>query len=239
MAYRIGICDDEQNIVLILTGYIEHYFQLQGEDVEIHTWNSGEELISDKVFGTGEGVDILFLDIELPDMNGVSIGRYIRNMVSDSIVQIVYISYKTSYAMQLFNIHPYDFLIKPVRQQQVSDTISSLLQINNEDRRFYVYRVNKVINKVLVGDIVYLESERKHMRLVMTDGTSREYVGKIKEEINNLPEYFVQIGQSYIVNYRHIRECRPEYVIMDNGTKLSISRGYKADVTDKILKLGV
>ena len=51
MAYRIGICDDEQNIVLILTGYIEHYFQLQGEDVEIHTWNSGEELISDKVFG--------------------------------------------------------------------------------------------------------------------------------------------------------------------------------------------
>lgn len=96
-----------------------------------------------------------------------------------------------------------------------------------------------MINKVLVGDIVYLESERKHMRLVMTDGTSREYVGKIKEEINNLPEYFVQIGQSYIVNYRHIRECRPEYVIMDNGTKLSISRGYKADVTDKILKLGV
>ena len=89
------------------------------------------------------------------------------------------------------------------------------------------------------ADIVYLESERKHMHLVMTDGTSREYVGKIKEEINNLPEYFVQIGQSYIVNYRHIRECRSEYVIMDNGTKLSISRGYKADVTDKILKLGV
>ena len=59
MAYRIGICDDEQNIVLTLTGYIEHYFQLQGDDVEIHTWNSGEELISDKVFGTGEGVDIL------------------------------------------------------------------------------------------------------------------------------------------------------------------------------------
>ena len=85
MAYRIGICDNEQNIVLILTGYIEHYFQLQGEDVEIHTWNSGEELISDKVFGTGEGVDILFLDIELPDMNGVSIGRYIRNMVSKAL----------------------------------------------------------------------------------------------------------------------------------------------------------
>ena len=113
MAYRIGICDDEQNIVLILTGYIEHYFQIQGEDVEINTWNSGEEQISDKVFGTGEGVDILFFDIELPEMNDVSIGRYMRNLVSDSIVQIVYISYKKSYPIQLFNQQQYDSLVKP------------------------------------------------------------------------------------------------------------------------------
>lgn len=98
MAYRIGICDDEQNIVLNIIGYVEHYFQLQGEDVEIHTWNSGEELISDKVFESGNEFDILFLDIELPDMNGVSIGQYIRNTMAVQIVQIVYISHKTSYA---------------------------------------------------------------------------------------------------------------------------------------------
>ena len=80
MVYRIGICDDEQNIVLNITGYVEHYFQLQGEDVEIHTWNSGEELIDDKAFECGREFDILFLDIELPDMNGVSIGQYVRNL---------------------------------------------------------------------------------------------------------------------------------------------------------------
>lgn len=237
MFYRIGICDDEYSICKEISQYVNNYFAECEDYADVYMWESGDSLIKDLEGGTV--LDILFLDIELPDMNGISIGRYVREQLKDSALSIVYISYKTSYAMQLFNIHPYDFLIKPVRQQQVSDTISSLLQINNEDRRFYAYRVNKVINKVLVGDIVYLESERKHMRLVMTDGTSREYVGKIKEEINNLPEYFIQIGQSYIVNYRHMRECRPEYVIMDNGTKLSISRGYKADVTDKILKLGV
>ena len=47
--------------MLNIIGYVEHYFQLQGEDVEIHTWNSGEELIRDKVFESGNEFDILFL----------------------------------------------------------------------------------------------------------------------------------------------------------------------------------
>ena len=213
MAYRIGICDDEQNIVLILTGYIEHYFQLQGEDVEIHTWNSGEELISDKVFGTGEGVDILFLDIELPDMNGVSIGRYIRNMVSDSIVQIVYISYKT----------------------MIASVISGILHMNGQDRRFYTYRVNKTVHKVAYGDICYLASDRKHIRIVMYNGNVKEFVGKLKDEIADLPDYYIQIGQSYVVNYSHISQFNPESVVMDNGDELMISRGYRAQVSEKLL----
>ena len=168
MAYRIGICDDEQNIVLNIIGYVEHYFQLQGEDVEIHTWNSGEELISDKVFESGNEFDILFLDIELPDMNGVSIGQYIRNTMADSIVQIVYISHKTSYAMQLFNVHPYDFLVKPVDENMIANVISGILHMNGRDRRFYTYKVNKAVHKVAYGDICYLASDRKHIRIVMS-----------------------------------------------------------------------
>lgn len=235
MAYRIGICDDEQNIVLTLTGYIEHYFQLQGDDVEIHTWNSGEELISDKVFGTGEGVDILFLDIELPDMNGVSIGQYIRNTVSDSIVQIVYISYKTSYAMQLFNVHPYDFLVKPIDENMIASVISGILHMNGQDRRFYTYRVNKIVHKVAYGDICYLASDRKHIRIVMYNGNVKEFVGKLKDEIADLPDYYIQIGQSYVVNYSHISQFNPESVVMDNGDELMISRGYRAQVSEKLL----
>lgn len=209
MAYRIGICDDEQNIVLNIIGYVEHYFQLQGEDVEIHTWNSGEELISDKVFESGNEFDILFLDIELPDMNGVSIGQYIRNTMADSIVQIVYISHKTSYAMQLFNVHPYDFLVKPVDENMIANVISGILHMNGRDR--------------------------KHIRIVMSDGSVKEFVGKLKDEISGLPDYYIQIGQSYVVNYSHISQFNPESVVMDNGDTLIISRGYRAQVSEELL----
>lgn len=237
MFYRIGICDDDNSLCIELIQYIKDYFDVREDNVYTYTWKSGGDLIKD--LNDNIELDILFLDIELPVMNGISIGKYVRERLNNAALQIVYISYKTSYAMQLFNIHPYDFLIKPIQKENVAATISSLLQISNEDKRFFTYRVNKVVGKVLLGDIVYLESDRKHIRIIMTDGIVKEYVGRLKEEIKSLPEYFIQIGQSYVVNYRHIRECKPEYVIMDNEKQLSVSRGYKADVTAKILKLGV
>lgn len=237
MLYRIGICDDDNSLCMELTKYIKDYFDVREDNVYIYTWKSGGDLIKD--LNDNIELDILFLDIEIPVMNGISIGKYVREKLNNAALQIVYISYKTSYAMKLFNINPYDFLIKPIEKENVSETISSLLQISSEDRRFFTFRVNKVVNKVLLGDIVYLESDRKHIRIVMTDGTVKEFVGRLKEEIKSLPEYFIQIGQSYVVNYRHIRECKPEYVIMDNEKQLGVSRGYKADVTAKILKLGV
>ncbi len=237
MLYRIGICDDDNSICVQLAQYIKDYFDVREDNADVYTWKSGGDLIKD--LNDNIELDILFLDIELPVMNGISIGRYVREELNNAVLQIVYISYKTSYAMQLFNIHPYDFLIKPIQEENVAETISSLLQISNEDRRFFTYKVNKVINKVLLGDIVYLESDRKHIRIIMTDGTVKEYVGRLKEEMESLPEYFIPIGQSYIINYRHIKECKPEYVVMDNGKQLGVSRGYKADVTAKILKLGV
>ena len=233
MFYRIGICDDEYSICKEVSQYVNNYFAECEDYADVYMWESGDSLIKDLEGGTV--LDILFLDIELPDMNGVSIGRYIRNMVSDSIVQIVYISYKTSYAMQLFNVHPYDFLVKPIDENMIASVISGILHMNGQDRRFYTYRVNKTVHKVAYGDICYLASDRKHIRIVMYNGNVKEFVGKLKDEIADLPDYYIQIGQSYVVNYSHISQFNPESVVMDNGDELMISRGYRAQVSEKLL----
>ena len=233
MFYRIGICDDEYSICKEISQYVNNYFAECEDYADVYMWESGDSLIKDLEGGTV--LDILFLDIELPDMNGVSIGQYIRNTVSDSIVQIVYISYKTSYAMQLFNIHPYDFLVKPIDENMIASVISGILHMNGQDRRFYTYRVNKTVHKVAYGDICYLASDRKHIRIVMYNGSVKEFVGKLKDEIDDLPDYYIQIGQSYVVNYSHISQFNPESVVMDNGDELMISRGYRAQVSEKLL----
>ena len=131
MKYRIGICDDEISACSELEQYITDYFKEQTDSVEVLVWNSAEEFIKDvpeKV-----NVDILFLDIQLPRKNGVDVGHYIRETANNAAMQIIYISSQTSYAMELFELHPYNFLVKPLNREKVCGEIQKLLQLDNQD----------------------------------------------------------------------------------------------------------
>ena len=102
MRYRIGICDDEISTCSELETCIQQCFRNKSDSVEIFVWNSAESFINDVPEKTD--LDILFLDIELPEKNGVDVGYYIRESMMNVGMHIIYISSKTSYALDLFDI---------------------------------------------------------------------------------------------------------------------------------------
>ena len=90
-------------------------------------------------------LDILFLDIELPEKNGVDVGYYIRESMMNVGMHIIYISSKTSYALDLFDIHPYNFFVKPLSCEKICSEIEKLLQLDRQDKRFlhtFIIKVN-------------------------------------------------------------------------------------------------
>ncbi len=78
----------------------------------------------------GTNYDLLFLDIELPQINGVAVGRYIRETIKNEIIQIAYISSKQKYAMELFEMHPINYLVKPLTYEKIAKVIDKFLLIN-------------------------------------------------------------------------------------------------------------
>ena len=86
MIYRIGICDDEQLTCSELENYINEIFECKDGEAEIYVWNSGEALKKD--ISNGVKIDILFLDIELQDSNGIELGKYIRNYMKNQLSRI-------------------------------------------------------------------------------------------------------------------------------------------------------
>ena len=227
MIYRIGICDDEQLTCSELENYINEIFGCKDDKAEIYVWNSGEALKKD--ISNGVKIDILFLDIELLDSNGIELGKYIRNYMKNMSMNIVYISSMTEYAMELFKIHPYDFVVKPFDKNEIENLIDEMCGYYKQDNKHFKYCVYGKTNMVMMRDIKYFESRGRHIIINLVDNQSIQYVGQLKNEIKKLPLNFVEIGKSYIINLKHMKECHVSYVVMDDGKELGISNRIKRE----------
>ena len=161
MIYRIGICDDEQLTCSELENYINEIFECKDDKAEIYVWNSGEALKKD--ISNGVKIDNLFLDIELQDSNGIELGKYIRNYMKNMSMNIVYISSMTEYAMELFKIHPYDFVVKPFDKNEIENLIDEMCGYYEQDNKHFKYCVYGKTNMVMMRDIKYFESRGRHI----------------------------------------------------------------------------
>ena len=112
---------------------------------EIDVFNIGEALC-DEMERTE--YDLIFLDIELPKMNGVQIGTYIRETKKNDVVQIAYISSKQGYAMELFDVRPINFLVKPLQEEKVQEVLNAYVKINGGKTDLFRYKKGFAIHKI-------------------------------------------------------------------------------------------
>lgn len=232
--YQIGICDDEVSTCSELERILLDYFNVSGIEVKVSVWYDAETFIKDVT--SKVNLDALFLDIEIPGMNGVQIGEYIRNDMNNEAMNIIYISSKTNYAMDLFKVHPYDFMVKPIDKDKMINAVLKLMELDEHDSRYFVYEYNRVKNKVRYRDIEYFESNRKHIRIVCCDGEVLEFVGKLNEVMEELPNSFARAAQSYVINLRYIKMCKKDSCIMNNGCLINIGRKYKDDFSERLIE---
>ena len=113
---ELAICDDD----IILCNWLEqkllHYGKANDCQISIEIYYSAEQLLNRL---EEESYDMLFLDICLEHENGIDIGTEIRKKNYGKELQITYISTYQEYAMKLFRIHPFDFLVKPIREEEL------------------------------------------------------------------------------------------------------------------------
>ncbi len=227
MRYQVGICDDDKETCRILEDYTERFFRNNRNSADVYVWYDEETCAKD--LNVNVKLNFLFLDIELPGKNGITLGKYIRESMNNYEMQIIFVSSKTNYAMELFQVHPYDFLIKPINYNMVSDMFHKLLIVNDNDQRFFKYSFNKVRNMIPYGSIVYLESRGRKIYIKCEDGSEKYFNGKLKDEIGKLSEEFVMINQSYIINLKYMISCSYNRVMIINNQEFAIGAKYKDD----------
>lgn len=229
---EIAICDDNLVFNEELERILLSFCDVIKEEMYIDAYTDGAMLL--------ENVDkynLIFLDIEMKGLNGVQIGSRIRELDKTMSKQIVFVSSKTNYAMQLFDIRPVNFLVKPVSKTKVLEVLKETVKLMGHARNMFCYEINREKNYVTLDKIIYFESQRRKIVITMDSGKNTFYgtIDQISKELQD--KGFVVIHRAYMVNCTHIKAIRRNEVVMDDDSVLPLSGKRRAQVITTMAQL--
>ncbi len=231
--YKIAICDDEILTCSELENFLLEYANSNHLNFDIDIFYSGEKLLD--YLKNDEIYDLLFLDIELITLNGIEIGKFIRDSLHNENLILVYISSKEHYAMQLFKTRPFDFLIKPINFKSLNIMLKKALNIISAGNEFFEYKIGQTLYRIKYCDIIYFRSLKRKIIISSTHGDF-EFYGHLAEIIPKLPPYrFIQIHKSYVIQYDYVAEYNYEWIKTTNNEIINISKPFRKDVRNTIL----
>lgn len=235
MILQVAICDDETQVASELEAKLEKIFNKLNVKYEIDIYYTGEMLCSK--MESSACYDLIFLDIEFAksEISGVEVGKQIRDTFERQVVSIVYISWEERYSMQLFEIRPLNFLIKPLEYEKIEQVVQTHLKLLRNWADEFKYKIRNETRREKVKDIVYLESTRRQLNLYLADGRIEVFYGTLKEVFNEQLKKadFLHIHASYVVNYNFISALTRNCVVLSyKEITLPISKQKKNEVEE-------
>lgn len=237
---RVAVCDDNKNFAGGLETLVMREAETIGIQVETEVFFDGEPLRGELERGTR--YDLMFLDIEMEQMNGIEVARSIRQM--DKTVLLIYISGYEQYLKELFEVEPFRFLSKPVNIAQFRRYFRDAVRRIGEENAYYQFSFSKRLRKVAFRDIVYFESRNQVIHIFLSDGSEEQFYGKLNDverEIEEDRQCFLRIHQSFLVNYSYITRMDFSSVTLAvNGKselKLKISEDRQKAVRSRLCRM--
>jgi DNA-binding LytR/AlgR family response regulator len=231
---RVAICDDFPETVTQVNEYLVEYQQLRDVKLDIKSFYNAEELWE---YLRRNPCDLIILDIELVEMNGVELGHLIRTELKDNIIKIVYISAKNCYDRQLFDVQPLNFLQKPIDKEKLFKMVDLTAELLSSRDRVFVFESKQGTFRMKFNDILYFESFDHYFKIETKSGDYefKSTLAEIMEQISD--SRFIQVHRSYIINYDNTSHIKYEEITILNGDVISISRDRRKEVRKIISEL--
>lgn len=235
MNLKIAICDDDKVVCSQIENMILRYAENSSFYVTINIFYDGSSFI-DYIQGEDGNYDLIYLDIEMDELNGVDVGIAIRSELRDHKIQIVYVSGTGQYDRQLFDVQPLLFIPKPIEEKKLVKSLDLAIEKLELMPKLYHYKKRKEYYNVRMEDIMCFENSGRNVKVITIDGIDN-FVGNIKDVAKEVTPYgFIKISQSVIVNYQFVSKYSREEIILINKEKIAIPKNKRNEVKEQFLR---
>ncbi len=235
---KIAICDDEKPI----RDYIEKCVREVDPDALVSQYSDASDMVS-----ASFDADILFLDIQMPGMDGMKAARILRTMGNKTI--LVFVTAVEEYVFQAFDVGAVQYIVKPFGRDKLVETIKKAVDLANERRgintimenkngsengRSFLIKSGGVNRTVALTDVTYAEVLEHRIILHMKDRKQIEYYGKMSDLEKVAGDDFFRVHRAYLINLSYVKsyDAKTATVL---GDEIPVARGKYQDLVKAYL----
>lgn len=220
MVYKIGICDDEINYSIQIEHHVKAHFKKSKHKYVVTLYHDTNTLFHDIY-----SLDVLFLDIEMGEINGIDIKNQLSKI--SNACRIIFVTNHAYKMPEAFGKNVYGFILKT----HLEKIDMMLTDIEKEENEHKIITIADIC--IDTYDILYAKASGSYTTVftLCREWICCMYLSNVLKKING--ESFMQIHRSYIVNMKYIKNINREYITLANNIKLPISRKYRGEVSVK------
>lgn len=228
---EIAILDDEEIFVKLIQKKVLEVLGHLHVESKIFTFTDSVEMLHES---TRHHFDLLFLDIDMPNITGLDIAHKLRMKNIDT--EVIFVTNKDELVYDTFKYGPFRFIRKSRFDSEIEEALQNFVKKVNHKKISIFLSTENGKKPVKVLDIMYIEVQSHKLTVHMSNSiiSANGNLNDIESEI--LKYGFIRIHKSYLVNYRPISFIHQKEVILDDGTSLPISRRKFEYAQDELMR---
>lgn len=217
--FVIGICDDERYTHIEVSKILDAHAEEKGISISIVDYYSAAELLKGD-----EKLDVLILDIDMPDMDGIEAGHELRRRNID--YKIIMLTGHLDRFKEAFEIEAFRFAVKPIKKDELVRDVEEALFRCALLNKIKVYK-DKILYEIAQKDVLYVEANQSSTLIFTANSEYRSENALSDWEMILDAKTFIRCHKSFIVNMSVIEEIQDRVIRITNGYKVPVSRRYR------------
>lgn len=225
---RVAVVEDENESLEHILDCLRQFEEEEGVEFLTSVFRDGIDFIS----GYRPVYDIVFMDIEMPMLNGMSTAKKLRGI--DPSVSLVFVTRLRQYALLGYEVDAVGYLLKPLEYFAFHRQVKKIMDRNRflETEDFMIKTVDGMA-KIDIDKIMYVEINGHYLLYHMTDGEYKAY-GQISALAQSLPQdRFFRCHKSFLVHLKYVKKIEKSSVLIGNE-EIPIGRPHKKELMDKL-----
>lgn len=215
---HIAVCDDEMHMSNHIRALISDFFRRKNVEMEILQFSCGEELLK-----YDRPIDILFLDIQMRDMDGMETARKLRERKFRGF--LIFITVLKEMVFQSFEVQAYDYLVKPIEEKHFDKTMERLLvSMQNASEENLLIQKGYESRMISLEEIVFCEIIDRKIYLHLTSSEVVDYYERLENLETKLGGRFFRCHRSYLINLKYLKSYKNGTAYLEGGKEIPVSR---------------